>query len=151
MPCLQVIRIKRGEETWLTSRLPSANLLILAIVLAVSFLVRVLLFPSARPYVNDTNTYSAWFNTAATQGIRPFYNVAGFADYPPFNVYIFWVFGSLAKAVSAFGISTISIVKLAPNLFDLATAALITIFSLENKHPSNLPYWLRHSTLSTPQ
>lgn len=77
-------------------------------------------------------TFSYWFNTAAEHGIRPFYTVVlrdvGWIDYPPFNVYIFWAFGSLAKAVSAFGISTVNIVKLAPNLFDLATAGLIYVF-----------------------
>jgi Gpi18-like mannosyltransferase len=97
---------------------------ILAILLGVSFLVRVLLFP-LQGYVNDINTYSAWFNTAAEHGIRPFYDVAGFADYPPFSVYLFWAFGSIAKATA---INTVTMVKLLPNIFDLATAALIFFF-----------------------
>jgi Gpi18-like mannosyltransferase len=104
---------------------------ILAGVLFVAFIVRVILFP-LQGYQNDMATFSYWFNTAAEHGIRPFYTVVlrdvGWIDYPPFNVYIFWAFGSLAKAVSAFGISTVSIVKLAPNLFDLATAGLIYVF-----------------------
>lgn len=104
---------------------------ILAIVLFVAFIVRVLLFP-LQGYQNDMATFSYWFNTAAEHGIRPFYTVVlrdvGWIDYPPFNVYIFWVFGSIAKAVSSLGISTVSIVKLAPNLFDLGTAALIYFF-----------------------
>ncbi len=74
-------------------------------------------------------TFSYWFNTAAEHGIRPFYTVVwqnvGWIDYPPFNVYIFWAFGSLAKAAS---ISTVNMVKLVPNLFDLATALLIYVF-----------------------
>ena len=73
---------------------------ILASALGLSFLVRVLLFP-LQGYQNDLSTFQYWFNTAATQGIRPFYtvlfNTLGWVDYPPFNVYIFWVFGSLAK------------------------------------------------------
>lgn len=104
---------------------------ILAIVLFVAFIVRVLLFP-LQGYQNDMATFSYWFNTAAEHGIRPFYTVVlrdvGWIDYPPFNVYIFWVFGSIAKAVSSLGISTVSIVKLAPNLFDLGTVALIYFF-----------------------
>ena len=100
---------------------------ILAIVLAVSFIVRVLLFP-LQGYQNDTNTFLSWFSTAATHGIRPFYSVVSWSDYPPFNIYIFWAFGSLANAVSAYGISAVNIVKLAPNLFDLGTAALIYVF-----------------------
>ena len=110
---------------------PKREITILAVLLFVAFIVRVLLFP-LQGYQNDMATFSYWFNTAAEHGIRPFYTVVlrdvGWIDYPPFNVYIFWVFGSLAKAVSAFGISTVNIVKLAPNLFDLATAGLIYVF-----------------------
>ena len=104
---------------------------ILASVLGLSFLVRVLLFP-LQGYQNDMATFQYWFNTAATQGIRPFYTVLfnslGWVDYPPFNVYIFWVFGSLAKALEGYGVNPANIVKLAPNLFDLATAGLIYFF-----------------------
>src|SRR5208283_2424118 len=97
---------------------------ILALLLSVSFLIRVLLFP-LKGYPVDTGDFISWINTAVEHGIRPFYNVAGFIDYPPFNIYIFWAFGSYAKAV---GISIANIVKLAPNLFDLATALLIYVF-----------------------
>ena len=97
---------------------------ILAIVLAVSFVVRALLFP-LKGYPIDTGDFASWFNTATQNGIRSFYNLAGFADYPPFNVYIFWFFGSLAKAAS---INILTMIKLVPNLFDLATAALIYFF-----------------------
>ena len=98
--------------------------LILAVVLAVSLAVRVLLFP-LKGYSIDTNDFISWFNTAVSQGIRPFYSVAGFADYPPFNVYIFWFFGSIANAT---GIGIANIVKWVPNLFDLSTAILIYYF-----------------------
>ncbi len=74
------------------------ELVIVAIFLAVSFIVRVLLFP-LQGYLM-TLTILLWFNTAATHGIRPFYTAAGFVDYPPFNVYIFWAFGCLANGVS---------------------------------------------------
>ena len=100
---------------------------ILAAVLAVSFLIRVALFP-LKGYTIDTNDFLAWFNIAATHGIRPFYSSAGFADYPPFNVYIFWFFGSIANAASRVGINPAYIVKLAPNIFDLGTAVLIFVF-----------------------
>ena len=104
------------------------ELAILAVVLAVSALVRVLLFP-IQGYQNDIATYSYWFNTAAEQGIRPFYTYVlqnvGWIDYPPLNVYLFWAFGSLAKVAS---INIVSIVKLVPNLFDIATTGLIYFF-----------------------
>ena len=103
----------------------------LAVLLFAAFIVRVLLFP-LQGFQNDISTYTYWFNTAAEHGIRPFYTVvmqqAGWIDYPPFNAYIFWVFGSLAQAVSAWGISAVNIVKLAPTLFDLATSVLIYLF-----------------------
>ena len=98
----------------------------LAVLLLVSFLVRVLLFP-LQGYPIDTGDFISWFGTAAAHGIRPFYIVT-WSDYPPFNVYIFWFFGSLANAVSTYGINADNIVKLAPNLFDLGTALLIYIF-----------------------
>jgi len=98
--------------------------IILAVVLAVSLAVRVLLFP-LKGYPIDTTDFVAWFGSAAQHGIRPFYSVAGFVDYPPFSVYIFWFFGSLANAL---GIGIENIVKWVPNLFDLATAVLIYVF-----------------------
>jgi Gpi18-like mannosyltransferase len=100
------------------------ELALLAVVLAASALVRVLLFP-LKGYPIDTNDFMYWFDTAATHGIRPFYIVASFADYPPFNVYIFWLFGSLANAAH-FPMGTM--VKVVPNLFDLAISGLIYFF-----------------------
>jgi dolichyl-phosphate-mannose-protein mannosyltransferase len=97
---------------------------LLALVLAVSALVRVLLFP-LQGYQIDTADFTSWFNTATQYGIRPFYSMAGFADYPPFNVYIFWFFGSLANAAN---LSMAAMVKVVPNLFDLATGLLIYMF-----------------------
>ncbi len=97
---------------------------ILAGLLAVSLLIRVLLFPQ-KGYPIDIGDFSYWFNAAATHGIRTFYSTAGWVDYPPFNVYIFWAFGSLAKT---FSIPLVNMIKLVPNLFDLGTSILIYIF-----------------------
>ncbi|TRO53767.1 hypothetical protein E2P61_00400 [Candidatus Bathyarchaeota archaeon] len=97
-------------------------------ILGLSFLVRFLLFP-AQGYANDMATFAYWFNTAADNGPRVFYNVVLWCDYPPLNVYFFWGFGSLAKALSLSGAPAIySIIKLLPNLFDTATAFLIYVF-----------------------
>ncbi len=104
------------------------EVIILAALLALSFLVRFLLFPT-QGYVNDMNTFASWFSTATEGGIRTFYNPPNWCDYPPFNVYFFWGFGSLAKALSLSGIPAIfSVIKLLPNLFDIATAFLIFVF-----------------------
>ncbi len=111
-------------ETVVNFSFAKRETVILVVVLAVSLAVRVLLFP-LKGYSIDTNDFIAWFGTATAHGIRPFYSVVGFADYPPFNVYIFWFFGSLANVL---GIGIANIVKWVPNLFDLATAGLIYYF-----------------------
>jgi Gpi18-like mannosyltransferase len=85
------------------------------------------LFP-LKGYTIDTGDFLSWFSTAARVGIRPFYNATGWTDYPPFNAYIFWFFGSIANAASSVGINPVNIVKLAPNIFDIGTAVLIFVF-----------------------
>jgi Gpi18-like mannosyltransferase len=108
---------------------------LLAGLLFASLVVRILLFPNPG-FENDLHTYESWFNTAATHGPRPFYNVVSWTDYPPFNVYIFWVFGSIAKNLSLFGSNLIRyIIKLPPNIFDLATSTLIFIFVRKHNNP----------------
>ena len=97
-------------------------------MLAISFIIRLLLFPQ-KGYPIDTGDFLSWFNTAATHGIRPFYADSGWTDYPPFNVYIFWLFGTIANAASTIHINAVAIVKLAPNIFDLGTAAIIFLFT----------------------
>lgn len=104
--------------------------IIIMALLLFAFIVRLLFFPLSG-YKNDTGVFIYWFNTAAEHGPRLFYNVVyselGWIDYPPFNAYIFWAFGSLSNALSSLlGTNVItSIIKLPPNLFDMATAFLI--------------------------
>ena len=50
------------------------EIIILAVLLSVSFLVRVLLFP-LKGYPIDTGDFTSWINTATQHGIRPFYNI----------------------------------------------------------------------------
>ncbi|MCL2359521.1 MAG: hypothetical protein LBH74_06855 [Nitrososphaerota archaeon] len=101
----------------------------LAVLLGCALALRLFLFP-LQGYINDLATYQYWFNTAATQGIHSFYPYvlqhAGWIDYPPFNVYIFWVFGSLAQMLPS--VDPVFFVKLAPTIFDLATVTLIYLF-----------------------
>jgi len=100
----------------------------LAGLLSLSFIIRFLLFPT-QGYANDLATFAYWFNTAADHGPRVFYSVVSWCDYPPFNVYFFWVFGSLGQALSLSGTSAMAyVIKLLPNLFDTATAFLIFLF-----------------------
>ena len=104
------------------------EVLALAGLLSLSFIVRLLLFPT-QGYENDMNTFAYWFNTAAEHGPRTFYTAASWCDYPPLNVYFFWSFGSLARALSISGTPAIyPVIKLLPNLFDIATSFLIYVF-----------------------
>ncbi|MCL5876689.1 MAG: glycosyltransferase family 39 protein [Candidatus Bathyarchaeota archaeon] len=123
----EIVFIERGNMVRFS--VEKREVAILAVLLLGAFAVRVLLFP-LQGYQNDMSTYQYWFNAATEQGIRPFYTYvlqnAGWIDYPPFNVYIFWAFGSLAHAVST--TTSTFFVKLAPTLFDLATSALIYLF-----------------------
>ncbi len=76
----------------------------------------------------DTNDFKIWFSVAADNGPRAFYNLV-WCDYPPFNIYFFWIFGSIAKNLSLFGSNLfLYIMKLPSNLFDMATVALIFVF-----------------------
>ncbi|MCX8153532.1 MAG: hypothetical protein N3E52_03755, partial [Candidatus Bathyarchaeota archaeon] len=76
----------------------------------------------------DTRDFMVWFQTAADYGPRTFY-ARTWCDYPPLNIYIFWVFGLLAKSLALYGTATFTyVMKLPPNLFDMATACLIYVF-----------------------
>jgi Gpi18-like mannosyltransferase len=102
---------------------------ILAGMLGLALAIRLLLFP-LQGYRSDLGTYAAWFNTAAQSGPRLFYTNVGWCDYPPFNVYIFWAFGSLAKSLNYFGTPAIDyVIKIIPNIFDLAISAVIFLFT----------------------
>jgi Gpi18-like mannosyltransferase len=96
-------------------------------LIAVSFIVRFLLFPMPG-YKNDMGTFEAWFRTAADNGPRFFYSLTR-CDYPPFNVYLFWGFGSIANAFTLFGTPQIAyVIKLVPAIFDVAMGFLIFVF-----------------------
>ena len=89
-------------------------------------MIRILLSPN-QGYFVDLSTFTAWFQNAAENGLHSFYET--WSDYPPFNVYIFWVFGSLANYMSLFNTdSLLYLLKLPSGIFDVATSALIFLF-----------------------
>jgi dolichyl-phosphate-mannose-protein mannosyltransferase len=109
---------------------------IVSALLLVAFIVRVAFF-SEPGYQIDTYDFNLWFQHAAEVGPRVFYNNNYWCDYPPLNIFFFWIFGSIAKGLSLFptGVSVVSagspilyILKLPANLFDLATAFVIFLF-----------------------
>jgi Gpi18-like mannosyltransferase len=100
-------------------------------VLLGSLVARILLFP-VQGCSGDLAAFALWFNAAAAHGPVVFYHVVN-CDYPPLNVYIFWVFGSLAKLLSVsvsqpLGAHALYLLKLPSTLFDTATAGLIFVF-----------------------
>ena len=103
------------------------EVLALAALLVIAFMVRFAFFSNQGYAAVDTKDFMAWFQTAA-DGPRTFYDRT-WCDYPPFNIYFFWIFGLLAKSLSLFGTSLFTyVMKLPPNLFDMATSALIFVF-----------------------
>lgn len=104
------------------------EVLALVMLLAIAFMVRFAFFSNQGYAEVDTRDFMAWFQTAADYGPRTFYTRT-WCDYPPFNIYFFWVFGLLAKSLSLFGTSLFTyVMKLPPNLFDMATSVLIFAF-----------------------
>ncbi|MBM3156418.1 MAG: phospholipid carrier-dependent glycosyltransferase [Chloroflexi bacterium] len=110
------------KDFLLSDRRGQAFLIILT--LAVSLLIRLLLF-RYNGYFIDENSFKAWYNTAAEKGLYGFYD-STWSDYPPFNIYIFWLFGKISHAIGPGSLDFM--IKLPQNLFDLATAYLIFRF-----------------------
>ena len=107
--------------------LTKRELAILAVLLLIAFLVRFVFFSNQGFEKTDTTDFRIWFQTAADNGIRVFY-AKTWSDYPPLNIYFFWAFGLIAKSLSLFSSNFTYIMKLPPNLFDIATAILIFAF-----------------------
>src|SRR4030042_7085427 len=103
---------------------PRGQVFLVILTLAVSLLIRLLLFRYHGYYI-DENSFKAWYNTAADKGLYGFYD-STWSDYPPFNIYIFWLFGKLAHAIGPGSLNLL--IKLPQNLFDIATAYLIFRF-----------------------
>lgn len=104
------------------------ELAILAALLFVAFMVRFAFF-SNQGYQIDTTDFMLWFQHAVDVGPRAFYSNNYWCDYPPFNIFFFWGFGLLAKSLAVFNTDMfVYIMKIPPNLFDLATAVVIFAF-----------------------
>jgi dolichyl-phosphate-mannose-protein mannosyltransferase len=122
-----MIRLRR-EKMKVNFSFEKREVLTLAALLFIAFMVRFAFFSNQGYAEVDTRDFMAWFQTAADYGPRTFYTII-WCDYPPFNIYFFWIFGLLAKNLSVFGTSLFTyIMKLPPNLFDTATSVLIFAF-----------------------
>ncbi len=122
-----MIRLRR-EKMKVNFSFEKREVLTLAALLFIAFMVRFAFFSNQGYAEVDTRDFMAWFQTAADYGPRTFYTII-WCDYPPFNIYFFWIFGLLAKSLSLFGTSLFTyVMKLPPNLFDTATSVLIFVF-----------------------
>ncbi len=110
-------------------RLGKHELAAVAVLLSAAFAVRFAFFSHQGFAATDTVDFSAWFQTAAEVGPRAFYSTVSWCDYPPLNVYFFWIFGLMAKSLGVFGSTAFTyVMKLPPNLFDMATAFITFVF-----------------------
>lgn len=101
---------------------PRGRAVAVILVLLASLVLRILLFRIQGCDI-DLGLFGAWYNSAAENGLSAFYDKTGFCDYPPFNIYLFWIFGNLSHAIGEGSLPFL--IKLPANLFDLATAYLI--------------------------
>jgi dolichyl-phosphate-mannose-protein mannosyltransferase len=105
------------------------ELAIIAAMLLLAFFVRFAFFSNQGYAAIDTNDFKAWFGHAADVGIRSFYSNNYWCDYPPLNIYFFWIFGLIAKSLGVLGSNLFTyVMKLPANLIDIATAFLIFAF-----------------------
>ncbi len=107
-------------------------LAMLAVILAVSLGVRLALF-HIPGYRTDQGTFIAWYNYAAENGLGGFYDPPNWSDYPPFNAYIFWLFGKIAMVTGSE--PSQFLLKIPQNIFDLGTAVLIFLFLRRSYSP----------------
>jgi Gpi18-like mannosyltransferase len=118
------IQKKTLEKLRIFTSKPSSQAFLVILILAVSLLIRLLLF-RIQGYYGDLDHFRNWYNFTAEKGLYSFYDSTQ-SDYPPFNVYIFFLFGKLAHALGPGSLNFIT--KLPSNLFDIATAYLIFRF-----------------------
>jgi Gpi18-like mannosyltransferase len=116
------MQTKALEKLELFASEPRGQVFLVILTLAISLLIRLLLF---RYQGYDEGSFKFWYNTAAEKGLYNFYD-STWSDYPPFNIYIFWLFGKLAHAIGPGSLDFL--IKVPQNLFDLATAYLIFRF-----------------------
>ena len=72
--------------------LSGREVLAIAILLAVGFLVRLMFMPG-EGHSTDVGTFEAWTLSLIKYGIHDFYDKAGFVDYPPGYLYVLAAFG----------------------------------------------------------
>src|SRR4030042_1792609 len=85
---------------------PRGQGLFVIITLAFSLAVRVFMFRFAGYHIDEAS-FTSWYNTAADHGIRSFYDTTTFCDYPPLNVYFFWILGQMHSIYTFFMVASL--------------------------------------------
>ncbi|MEN6470508.1 MAG: phospholipid carrier-dependent glycosyltransferase [Clostridiaceae bacterium] len=109
----------------------AASLLLLLLLIA--FVFRVLLSAVFYGHPTDISCFMSWSNSMAQYGPSGFYELAGFADYPPGYMYVLWIVGLLARLFGfSYGDAGYALlVKFPPIFADLAAAYMV--FRLSKK------------------
>lgn len=117
-------------------RLLSHEKAVIFVILVLSFIVYLLLVPIPG-YKIDQGSFLYWYNHASGGNFSDFYEPPNWSDYPPFNVYIFWFFGTIFLKPALFlqsqfsaspfssQLMTAFAVKLPAIIFNTALSALI--------------------------
>ncbi len=99
-------------------------------LIVISFVVR-LAFISEVGFGTDVETFKAWANLLASEGLGQFYYLDVFTDYPPLYMYVLYIIGKIYSVFSIEATSTLStvIIKLPAVIFDVITTVLIYKFA----------------------
>lgn len=99
---------------------------VLAVLLALAFMLRLALALNVEGYGVDMGCYAAWAGKMASGGPANFYEAGYFCDYPPAYMLVLGLLGVIANALNvALSSMTMQVlIKLVPIACDLALAAL---------------------------
>ncbi|HWS30652.1 MAG TPA: phospholipid carrier-dependent glycosyltransferase [Clostridia bacterium] len=99
----------------------------LALVLLSAFVFRMLLSFVFYGHPTDIACFMSWSNSMVEYGPSGFYELAGFADYPPGYMYVLWVLGLIARLFNLpyGGAGYALLVKLPAIFADLAAAYIV--------------------------
>lgn len=116
------VRRPSGEDTDAKSAAVS-----LAALLLGAFLFRTLLSLVFFGHPTDIACFMSWSNSMVQYGPAGFYELAGFADYPPGYMYVLWLLGLIARLFGmGYGMAGYALLMKLPSVFaDLAAAYIV--------------------------
>ncbi|MCL2461151.1 MAG: phospholipid carrier-dependent glycosyltransferase [Defluviitaleaceae bacterium] len=93
-------------------------------LIAISFLVRILLFHTSAGYDSDIATFKYWANALWNNGISRFYTGNYYSDYPPGYMYVLYILGMLQSKLGLSDASFTTLIKMPSVICDV----LMTVF-----------------------